>query len=186
MRLTKRYDWALAYASDLHRKQMRKGTAVPYISHLLAVSALVLENGGDEDQAIAGLLHDAAEDQGGERVLAEIQSLFGPSVSAIVADCTDAWVDPKPPWRPRKETYIARLEEHPPHSLLVSLADKAHNATAILADLHRVGPKKTWKRFKGGKEGTIWYYETLSEVFQRKGPAILSNQLRDTVAAFPR
>jgi (p)ppGpp synthase/HD superfamily hydrolase len=185
MHLTKRYDWALAYASDLHRKQLRKGTAIPYISHLLAVSALVLENGGDEDQAIAGLLHDAAEDQGGKRVLAEIESLFGPSVRAIVADCTDAWVKPKPPWRPRKEAYIARLEEKPPRSLLVSLADKAHNSTAIRADLHRVGPE-LWQRFNGGKEGTIWYYETLSEVFQRKYRGILSDQLRDTVAAFPR
>lgn len=184
MRLTERYDQALVYASNLHRDQMRKGTAIPYISHLLAVSALVLENGGDEDQAIAGLLHDAAEDQGGQRVLDEIERRFGPSVKAIVADCTDTLVEPKPPWRPRKEAYIARLPKKPQRSLLVSLADKVHNATAILVDLRRVGPE-LWQRFNGGRE-TIWYYTALSEVFHRVYPGILSSEFRDTVAAFAR
>src|SRR5437868_10096762 len=133
---------------------MRKGTEIPYVSHLLAVSALVLEHGGDEDQAIAGLLHDAAEDQGGEARIFEIESLFGAGVSKIVADCTDAWTDPKPPWRIRKETYVAHLPETSERSLLVCLADKTHNATAILSDLRRIG-EDLWPRFNGGKEGTI-------------------------------
>src|SRR5690242_9147657 len=103
MILGRRYDDALAYASALHREQMRKGTEIPYISHLLAVSSLVIEHGGDEDQAIAGLLHDAAEDQGGDATLREIRSRFGEDVAKIVSDCTDAWTEPKPPWRARKE-----------------------------------------------------------------------------------
>src|ERR1051325_6799957 len=125
------------YAARLHREQTRKGTEIPYVSHLLAVSALILEHGGDEDQAIAGLLHDAAEDQGGQARLAEIESMFGPGVSRIVADCTDSWTDPKPPFRERKEAYLAHLPQKPQRSLLVSLADKTHNATAILFDFHR-------------------------------------------------
>ena len=174
--LTERFDRALAYASRLHRSQMRKGTGIPYISHLLTVSALVIEQGGSEDQAIGGLLHDAAEDQGGEATLAVIRNDYGEAVAAIVADCTDAWVEPKPPWRARKEAYLARLPEKPATSLLVSLADKVHNARSILADREEIGDA-VWSRFSGGREGSLWYYDALAKIFAEKLPGRLSAEL---------
>jgi hypothetical protein len=137
--LTARFDQAFHYARQLHQNQVRKGTAIPYISHLMAVSAFVVEHGGDENQAIAGLLHDAAEDQGGAETLAEIRAIFGDAVAEIVADCTDAWTEPKPPWRARKEAYLNDLVHKPPASLLVALADKTHNAEAILFDIAHWG-----------------------------------------------
>ncbi len=181
--LTERFDQALMFASRLHREQRRKGTDIPYISHLLSVAALVLEHGGSEDQAIAALLHDAAEDQGGAATLEAIRSHFGDPVAAIVADCTDAWTEPKPPWRARKEAYIAMLSDKPTPSLLVSLADKTHNARSILIDYRRLGDE-LWHRFNGGKDGTIWYYQTLSAVYQRVNPGALADELSMTVAAF--
>jgi (p)ppGpp synthase/HD superfamily hydrolase len=129
--LTGRFDDAFQYAHRLHRDQMRKGTSIPYISHLMAVAALVVEHGGNEDEAIGALLHDAAEDQGGAIVLDEIRGKFGDTVAEIVSDCTDAWTDPKPEWRPRKEAYLAKLPLKPKQALLVSLADKTHNAEAF-------------------------------------------------------
>jgi (p)ppGpp synthase/HD superfamily hydrolase len=149
MPLSDRFDDALAYASRLHREQTRKGSDIPYVAHLLAVCSLVIEHGGNEDQAIAALLHDAAEDQGGEPRLSEIRARYGAAVADIVADCTDAWTEPKPPWRPRKEAYLAALPSKPSASLLVSLADKVHNASAILGDYQVLGDK-LWDRFKGG------------------------------------
>jgi (p)ppGpp synthase/HD superfamily hydrolase len=183
--LTDRFDAALAYASRLHREQRRKGTEIPYVAHLLSVSALVLEHGGDEDQAIAGLLHDAAEDQGGEQTLAEIRARFGDGVAKIVADCTDSWVEPKPPWRARKEAYVAALPQKDKRSLLVSLADKTHNAKAIAGDLRRLGDA-LWPRFSGGRAGTVWYYTALADVFRRALPGALAEELRETVSAWPR
>ena len=141
-----RFDDALAYASRLHRAQKRKGTDIPYVAHLLAVCSLVIENGGSEDQAIAALLHDAAEDQGGEATLKAIEVRYGAPVAKIVADCTDSWVEPKPPWRKRKEAYLAALPSKPVSSLLVSLADKTHNAGAILNDDRLLGDD-LWPRF---------------------------------------
>lgn len=164
MMLTDRFDDALAYASRLHRAQTRKGTDIPYVAHLLAVAALALENGADEDQAIAALLHDAVEDQGGSPRLAEIEARYGAGVAAIVADCTDADTIPKPPWRARKEAYVAGLAAKPARSLAVSLADKTHNAMAIVADLDAHGPA-VWDRFTGGKAGTLWYYDALARAF---------------------
>jgi (p)ppGpp synthase/HD superfamily hydrolase len=181
--LTARFDDALAYASALHRQQLRKGTAIPYLSHLMAVSALVLEHGGDEHQAIAGLLHDAAEDQGGEATLREIARRYGDDVARIVADCTDAWTEPKPPWRQRKEAYIAKFPTKPTRSLLVSLADKAHNASAILRDYRALG-ETLWERFNGGRAGTVWYYGALSEIFTRCLPGPLVDELQRSVTAF--
>ena len=133
--LTQRFQSALAYAAKLHRDQRRKGSDIAYTSHLLGVASIALEIGGDEDQAIAALLHDAVEDQGGLPRLAEIRQLYGDCVADIVWDCTDADTEPKPPWRARKEAYIASLSHKPADSLLVSLADKTHNARAILDDL---------------------------------------------------
>ena len=130
--LTDRFDDAFQYARRLHRTQTRKGTHIPYISHLMTVAALVIEHDGNEDQAMGALLHDAAEDQGGAETLEEIGKRFGDAVAEIVSDCTDAWTEPKPDWRPRKEAYLAKLPSKPARSLLVSLADKTHNAEARL------------------------------------------------------
>ncbi len=175
--LTDRFDAALAYASRIHRDQRRNGTAIPYVSHLLAVASLTLEHGGDEDQAIAALLHDAAEDQGGAARLADIEARFGPGVARIVADCTDSWIEPRPPWRERKEAYLASLPRKAPASLLVSLADKTHNARAIVADLRCHG-EAVWDRFNTGRDGTIWYYARLAEVFGSHLPGPLAEELR--------
>jgi (p)ppGpp synthase/HD superfamily hydrolase len=183
MPFSDRFDDALTYASRLHREQTRKGSDIPYVAHLLAVCSLVIEHGGSEDQAIAALLHDAAEDQGGEPRLSEIRARYGAAVADIVADCTDAWTEPKPPWRPRKEAYLAALPSKPSTSLLVSLADKVHNASAILGDYQVLGDE-LWDRFKGGREGTIWYYRSVSEVFDEVMPGALAEQLSRTVLQF--
>jgi (p)ppGpp synthase/HD superfamily hydrolase len=181
--LTERFDDAFRYAHRLHRAQTRKGTPIPYISHLMIVAALVVEHGGNEDQAIAGLLHDAAEDQGGAETLAEIKATFGDDVAAIVSDCTDAWTEPKPPWKERKQAYIAALPGKPVQSLLVSLADKTHNSEAILFD-YRILGDALWDRFNGGADGTRWYYNALADVFSRAMPGRLSDRLSRAAAAF--
>jgi (p)ppGpp synthase/HD superfamily hydrolase len=181
--LTERFDEAFRYAHQLHRAQTRKGTPIPYISHLMAVAALVVEHGGTEDQAIAALLHDAAEDQGGAERLDEIRKKFGSTVAAIVSDCTDSWTEPKPEWRPRKEAYLSVLSGKPTQSLLVSLADKTHNAEAILFD-HRILGDRLWTRFNGGADGTRWYYGALAEVFSKVMPGGLADRLSRSVAGF--
>lgn len=183
MTLTNRFDEAFRFAHELHRAQTRKGTSIPYISHLMTVSALVVEHGGDEDQAIAGLLHDAAEDQGGEATLQEIERRFGGDVAGIVADCTDAWTEPKPPWRARKETYLEKLPHKQARSLLVSLADKTHNAEAILLDYRTLGDD-LWSRFNGGADGTRWYYQELAGIFVRHMPGPLADRFSQAVGAF--
>ena len=180
--LTERFDEAFRYAHGLHRAQTRKGTSIPYISHLMTVAALVVEHGGSEDQAIAGLLHDAAEDQGGAKTLAEIRATFGEVVAVIVSDCTDTWIEPKPAWRERKESYLAALPGKPVRSLLVSLADKTHNAESILSDYREIGDS-LWDRFSGGAAGTRWYYSVLSDVFAEAMPGRLSVRLSRAVAA---
>jgi GTP pyrophosphokinase len=159
---TPRFEEALAYAARLHTAQVRKGTEVPYVSHLLAVCAIVLEHGGDEDEAIAALLHDAAEDQGGRATLDEIGRRFGSRVARIVEGCTDTFEKPKPPWRGRKEAYLARLErESDPSTLLVGAADKLHNVRSTLA-AHRAGGDAVWSRFRtGSKADQVWYHREL-------------------------
>jgi (p)ppGpp synthase/HD superfamily hydrolase len=134
-------------------------------------------------QAIAALLHDAAEDQGGQATLDEIRQRFGSRVAAIVADCTDSWVEPKPAWRPRKEAYLAALPHKPSSSLLVSLADKTDNAEAILHDYRNLGDG-LWSRFTGGHEGTVWYYLTISAIFDRVMPGALAADLSRAVSQF--
>lgn len=171
--LTDRFDEALAYASLIHRSQRRTGSKTPYLSHLLAVASLTLENGGDEDQAIAALLHDAAEDQGGRARLADIRARFGETVAAIVADCTDAFEEPKPSWLPRKIAYVDSLRRKPASSLLVSLADKTHNVRSIVADFAAVGPA-VFSRFTGGRDGTLWYYRALRDSFDARLPGTLA------------
>ena len=182
--LTIRIDDAFLYAHKLHRDQTRKGKPIAYISHLMTVSAIVIENGGTEDQAIGALLNDAAEDQGGHETLEEIRRLFGDAVAAIVYDCTDAWVEPKPEWRQRKEAYLANLPGKPPSSLLVLLADKVHNAEAILFDYRKLR-EHLWGRFTGGADGTRWYYGALVDVFAvAMSDCRLTDRLRRAVTAW--
>ena len=171
---------AAALAFRIHAGQLRKGTTTPYVSHLLAVAAIVLEHDGDEDQACAALLHDAVED-GGVEWDAVIQDGFGPRVTGIVRACTDADTQPKPPWRARKEAYLAHLDGEGPDALLVSAADKLHNARAIVSDLRTHGPGM-FSRFNVGQEGTLWYYGALAEVFARRLPGPLARELYDAVA----
>ena len=163
--LTERFTFALHYATHVHATQKRKATEVPYISHLLGVASLVLEHGGNEDEAIGALLHDAMEDQNVTED--ELVRLFGATVAAIVVGCTDGVPDSetgeKPPWRQRKEKYVAHLSDVKPNVLLVSAADKLYNARAILAD-YRTHNESLWNRFSGGRE-SLWYYRALADQF---------------------
>lgn len=185
------FERALIFTVRLHAAQPRKGTDTPYISHLIGVASLVIEHGGDRDESIAALLHDSIEDQGpnypgGVAALrADIRREFGPSVLAIVEACTDAETCPKPPWRDRKEQYIAHLHHATASARLVSCADKLHNARAIVADLRALGDA-VFDRFKGGKEGTLWYYRTLAATFAELGPSGLAAELEVTVTEMER
>lgn len=174
-RLARATDFALA----VHGEQFRKGTSIPYISHLFSVAGLVLEHGGDEDQAIAGLLHDAVEDHGIEQQ-PRIQAQFGNRVARIVADCTDADTFPKPPWLERKERYLAHLRQVPPDSLLVSGCDKLHNARAIVTDVKTHG-LALFDRFSQPRERTLWYYRSLAEIFSERLRSALSRELAGVV-----
>ena len=162
---------AFAYAMVLHGEQKRKGSGVPYITHLMAVAALVGEHGGDEDLVIAALLHDAVEDQGGQETLSRIRQRFGERVARVVEACSDTDVVPKPPWQERKERYIEHLDTVDADVRLVSAADKVHNARAIAADLRQIGDA-LWDRFTGTKEQTLWYYRTLAATFLRLDPDV--------------
>ena len=175
----RRLSEAVTFALAIHAEQLRKDSDKPYISHLLSVAGLVLEYGGDEDQAIAGLLHDAVEDQGAHQAAA-IAERFGQRVAGIVLGCTDADTFPKPPWRARKQAYIDHLEHVGSDVLLVSCADKLHNVRAICGDLRTHG-LVVYDRFKGGQDGTLWYYATLSETFLRRLPGPLSAELAEAV-----
>jgi len=179
--LNQRFADACQYAIELHATQKRKGTEIPYIAHLLGVTALVLEDGGNEDEAIAALLHDAVEDQGGVKTLQEIRQRYGEQVANIVAGCTDAFASPKPPWRQRKEAYLQHLKEAGTSIRRVSLADKLHNGRSILMDLRRDGPS-TLGRFNGGRDGTLWYYRELVKVFQQVESSPMVVELARVVA----
>ncbi|NJL52846.1 MAG: HD domain-containing protein [Hydrococcus sp. SU_1_0] len=178
--LTSNFEKALVYATQLHSQQIRKGSGVPYISHLLSVAALVLEDGGGEDEAIAALLHDAIEDQGGDKIRQEIKAKFGEQVVNIVNGCTDAEVIPKPPWQERKQQYIEGMRHASPQVRRVSMADKLHNARSILADYYRQG-NQVWSRFKAGKEGMLWYFDSLLKVDQEAGGSFLGEELMRVV-----
>lgn len=183
--LSDRFTNAIKLAAQLHSSQLRKGTNIPYISHLLGVTSLVLEHGGNEDEAIAAMLHDAVEDQGGWETLALIESQFGANVAAIVRGCTDSYETPKPAWRIRKENYLKHLAEADSSVHLVSNADKLHNARAILNDL-RICRESVWQRFNGGREGTIWYYKSLANTFQELNGGALANELNRVVSEIER
>ena len=183
--LSPRFEEALLLATRLHARQRRKGTDIPYVSHLLAVASLVLEDGGDEDQAIAALLHDAIEDQGGRPTLERIRESFGDRVAGIVEGCTDAETVPKPPWRQRKEKYVEHVRHAPAEVRRVSAADKIHNARAILADLRRHGDV-VWSRFTADREGVLWYYRSLVSAFQDGGGGFLAEELDRVVSELER
>jgi len=187
--LSDRFIQALEFATSAHEGQARKGSDIPYVAHLLGVTAIVLEHGGDEDQAIAALLHDAIEDQGGDSMRQQIRERFGGRVTTMVDDCTDADVQPKPPWKERKLAYVAHISEAHADSLLVSMADKLHNSTAILRDFQRIGPT-VFERFSAGPEDTLWYYRSLVDAFDERGlegeARALLEELRGVVGELER
>lgn len=166
IKLGPRFLKAFLFAAEKHAGQVRKASRTPYIAHLMGVASLALEFGGDEDIAIAALLHDVVEDCGGAPMLKEVKRRFGSRVAKIVDGCTDTDMDPKPPWRERKESYIRHLKNADADTRLVSAADKLNNVRSILSDYREVG-ESVWERFNGGREGTLWYYAALLRQFQR-------------------
>src|SRR3954452_23577169 len=158
--LTSRFDEAFAYAHAVHAAHARKVTGTPYIGHLMGVSSIVVDDGGSEDEAIAALLHDAAEDFGGRERLEDIRARFGDAVAKIVEDCTDSWTTPKAPWAERKQQYVAHARTLPRASLRVSAADKVHNSYAILLGLRTMG-ERVWERFNANPDDILAYYQSL-------------------------
>jgi GTP pyrophosphokinase len=169
IKLGLRFLRAFEFAAEKHKNHTRKASTIPYIAHLMGVASLVLESGGDEDLAIAALLHDVVEDCGGAAMLKEVRRRFGSRVAKVVDGCTDADTYPKPPWRERKENYIARLREEDADTRLVSAADKLNNVRSILSDYREIG-ESVWSRFNGEREGTLWYYRTLRDEFLKDKP----------------
>ena len=185
--LTDRFDRALLYATHVHGGQVRKGTAIPYVAHLMAVAATVLEYDGSEDMAIAGLLHDAVEDQRGEARLSDIRNRFGDRVADILHACSDSVSktfagEGKADWRTRKAGYVQHLGTVDKDVLLVSLADKIHNSRSILRDLRRpeIG-SRIWDRFSKPKKDTLWYYEELARAFRARLPGQLADGFPEIV-----
>jgi (p)ppGpp synthase/HD superfamily hydrolase len=180
--LGRRFADAMVYAWDVHRDQRRKGTSVPYVAHLLGVASLVLGDGGDEDEAIGALLHDAAEDQGGRKRLADIERRFGKRVARIVEGCSDSFDDPKPPWRERKEGFLRALRVAAPEVLRVALADKLYNIRTIVVDVGAGGPS-VWGRFKAGPREQLWYFTELLGIFRRRSESAMVEQFAREVEA---
>jgi len=183
--LTDRFGEAFTFAEGLHRAQRRKGTDIPYVSHLMAVAALVLEHGGDEDQAIAALLHDAVEDQGGLETLQEIRSRFGARVAQLVMSCTDGVARegaPKPPWRERKLAYVEKLSTLAPEAALIITCDKIHNLSCLIADVQREGPS-TLARFNR-PASLAWYYEAVAAGLEPHRERAPVRRLQDLARTF--
>jgi GTP pyrophosphokinase len=185
MQLTERFNEALQYAVRLHAGQVRKVSGEPYAAHLLGVASIALDYGADEDEAIAALLHDAVEDQGGAAVGEEIQRRFGSAVAAIVRGCTDSDTMPKPPWQERKDAFLAGLAHASPSVRLIVAADKLHNVRSLMRDYRRFG-EAIWRHFKGGREKTLWYYRAVAEVLKRSGATPLVEELDRSVAELER
>lgn len=171
---------AVEYAATVHAEHFRKGSSVPYVAHLMAVASLVMEAGGDEFEVTAALLHDAPEDRGGRSQLDAIRRQFGTRVASIVEECTDSFDHPKPPWRQRKESFLCRIPSMSPSGTLVVTADKLHNARSILFD-YRVLQDSIWSRFRGGREGVLWYYRSVAELLLECDRSSLSLELSDAV-----
>ena len=180
--LSERFDEALAFAHRVHRRQTRKGTRVPYFAHVIGVASLVLEYGGTEDEAIGALLHDALEDAPDDLPASQVRTIiaerFGSAVLDIVEHCTDTDVKPKPPWRERKQRYVAAAEHAPFSAMKVSAADKLHNVRALIRDF-RVEGDALWTRFnpEAGQSGTIGYQRALAELYHRRMPGPLADDL---------
>jgi (p)ppGpp synthase/HD superfamily hydrolase len=183
--LTNKLDRAFSYAHEVHDGQFKKGTSVPYLGHLMGVSSIVLGDGGTEDEAVAALLHDAAEDHGGRARLDDIRSRFGDSVARIVEDCTDSWDTPKPSWLTRKQAYIQRARTLPSASLRVSIADKVHNTYGILRDLRNIG-EKVWERYDVSADDVLAYYESLVRAYREAGGGKLVDELERIVRGIQR
>ena len=171
-----RFRRAITAALNFHREQTRKGGTVPYIAHVLAVTSIVQECGGTEDDAIAALLHDAVDNGGGWDAYEDISRKFSVKVADIVLNCTDTMEFPKPPWRERKDAFLSGLPNVSDSARLVIAADKLHNARCLLADLRSQGDE-VWERFSGGKEGTLWYYRAVAETLKKAGPHLLAAEL---------
>jgi (p)ppGpp synthase/HD superfamily hydrolase len=184
-KLTQRFDEAFRYAHEAHAAQTRKGTGSPYVSHLMGVTSLVLDDGGNEDEAIAALLHDAAEDHGGRDRLEDIRGRFGDVVAKIVEDCTDSWAEPKEPWLERKQAYIQHARHLAASSLRVSAADKVHNAYAILRDLRNFG-ERVFERFHATPDDVVAYYESLVRAYREAGGGLLVDELDRIVRGIQR
>lgn len=185
VKLTDRFVEAVRYAAEVHASQTRKGTDIPYMSHLLGVASFVLEDGGDEDAAISALLHDAAEDHGGRARLDDIRRRFGEQVAHIVEGCTDSFSDPKEPWMARKERYVEHARTLDRETLRVSAADKVHNTYAILRDLRTIGDE-VWKRFKASADDIVWYYDALVRSYRDAGGGPLVDELERVVRGIKR
>ena len=181
VKLASRFSDALAFAAELHGGQERKVSGVPYLAHLLAVAAIVLEHGGTEDEAIAALLHDAIEDQGGPAVREEIRRRFGDRVAEIVDGCSDTDETPKPPWEDRKKAHLDRLRHAGPSTLLVVAADKLHNARALLRQ-YRIQGEALWVQFRGGRKGTMWYFRAVVDLLKELADSPLAEELESAVA----
>ena len=181
IKLGPRFLRAFEFAAKKHSGQTRKASTIPYITHLMGVASLVLEAGGDEDLAIAALLHDVVEDCGGAPMLKEVSRRFGRRVAMVVDGCTDADTTPKPPWRERKENYLRHLAHADADTRLVSAADKLNNVRSIVSDYRAIG-EFVWERFNGGREGTLWYYRTLRDEFLRDAPNRITRELNLAVS----
>ncbi len=168
MKISEKFEEALVYATQAHGNQMRKKTGIPFVAHILGVTAIALEYGASETEAISALLHDTVEDCGGADRFRDIREKFGDDVAGIVDGCTDTYETPKPPWLKRKRAYIEHLKDSDSPTRLVSASDKLHNTRAILAELRRHGTD-VFDRFGGKKDGTLWYYRTLVTAFREHG-----------------
>jgi GTP pyrophosphokinase len=176
---------AFRLACELHRTQQRKGSATPYVTHLMAVAAAVGDYGGSEDQVIAALLHDAVEDQGGIETLDRIRAAFGECAAGYVMACSDSSIQPKPPWRARKEAFVARVTEVDGSVRLIIAADKLHNARSLIRTLRESG-SGAWDYFKGGRDGTLWYYGEMVRALSRNWNHPILRELADTVESLHR
>jgi len=185
MKLSGRFHEALVYATELHADQRRKISGVPYVSHLLRVAGIAIGHGADEDEAIAALLHDAVEDQGGARVREEIRRRFGDRVVEIIDGCTDSDQQPKPPWRDRKKAYLARLKRASPSVRLVSGSDKLDNSRSVLISYRWLG-ESLWEKFAGGRDGLLWYYRSVVEILKEAGTSPLVDELDRVVSELER
>lgn len=179
------FEDALVFSARLHARQLRKTSGAPYVAHLLMVCAMVIEDGGSEAEAIAALLHDAVEDQGGAPTLALIRTHFGDEVSDIVAGCSEIEGSPKPPWRERKQAYLAHLAGAPAPVLRVALADKVHNASCFAVDLETLGPA-AWDHYNAGAQEQMWWWHSLESIFQDRLPGSRARDLSLAVRRIER